>query len=77
MIMNQSELEKRYKQRVKFWYLRFVRLSNQNDELQAEIERQKKIVDKNASEIVQVIKELEALKDEQTEMTFSNISLEK
>jgi len=75
--MNQKELEIRYRNRVKFWYLRFVRLSNQNDELQAEIERQKKIVDRNASEIVEIIQELKQLKDEQTEMSFSNIALEK
>lgn len=75
--MNQKELEIRYKAKIKFWYLKFQRLSDQNDELQTEIERQKKIVDKNAIEIVQVIQELEQLKQQSEEMTFSNIALEK
>lgn len=73
--MNQSELEKRYRSKVRFWYLKFERLSDQNDELQKEIERLGKIVDKNAGEIVQVIKELEQLKQEKEEMSFSNIEL--
>ena len=75
--MNQKELEIRYRNRVRFWYLRFERLSNQNDELQAEIERLGKIVGKNASEIVEIIQELEQLKQQSQKMEFSNITLEK
>ncbi len=62
-------------QRIRFWYLRFVRLSNQNDELQTEIERLRKIVDKNASEIVEIIQELKQLKEQSEEMTFDNVVL--
>ncbi len=75
--MNQKELEIRYRNRVRFWFLRFERLSNQNDELQAEIERLGKIVGKNASEIVEIIQELKQLKQQSEKMEFSNISLEK
>ncbi|MBA7608114.1 hypothetical protein ES703_15289 [subsurface metagenome] len=74
--MKSAELEK-YKARVKIWYFRFVRLSNQNDELQAEIERQRKIVDRNASEIIEIIQELEKIREQSEKMEFSNISLEK
>jgi acetyl-CoA carboxylase alpha subunit len=52
-----------------------VRLSNQNDELQTEIERLRKIVDKNASEIVEIIQELKQLKEQSEEMTFDNVVL--
>ncbi len=64
-------------QRIHFWYLRFERLSNQNDELQTELEAQRKKVDKNAGEIVEIIQELEQLKQQSEKMEFSNITLEK
>lgn len=76
-MMQKSELEKRYRSKVRFWFLRFERLSNENDELQTEIERQRKIVDKNSSEIVEVIRELRELQEEKETMEFSNLTLEK
>ncbi len=71
--MNEKELQTKRR----FWYLKFERISNQNDELQIEIERQRNIVEQNAVEIVQVIQELEQLKQQEQKMSFENIVLEK
>jgi len=75
--VNTKELKIRYENRVRFWYKKFIELSDITDKLQAGLERQKEIIEKVACQNVQVIKELEALKEEQTEMCFDNISLEK
>lgn len=78
-------------QRIRFWYLKFERISNDNDiihrqvtdlsnqadKLKAELEIMKKREEKNTFDIVQVIKELRSLQQESEKMEFSNIELEK
>lgn len=71
--MNEKELQTKRR----FWFLKFERLSNQNDKLQTEIERMKKIVDRSAVEIVQVVQELNQIKQQEQKMSFENIVLEK
>ncbi|GAI96688.1 unnamed protein product [marine sediment metagenome] len=77
MIMNQKELEKRYRSKVKFWFERFEALSNITDKLQTELEAQRKIIEKVACENVQVINELRSLQQEKEEMEFDHIELQK
>ena len=71
-------------QRIRFWYLKFERISNDNDiihrqvtDLSNQIDIMKKRAEKNSFEIVQVIKELRSLQQEKEKMEFSNIKLEK
>lgn len=82
--MNQSELEIRYKAKVRFWYEKFIKISDQVDLLHTilekqkiEIEKQRKLVEKLVCQNAEVIQELRELQEEQTEMSFDNISLEK
>ena len=77
MIMNEKELEIRYKAKVKFWYLKFERLSTEIDQLQTELERLKKITERVNSENTQLVIELRKLQEEQTEMKFNHIKLKK
>ncbi len=85
--MNEKEL----KIRVAFWYEKFERISNDNDiihrqvtdllnqtdKMKAQIDIMKKRAEKNTIEIVQVIKELEQLKEQERKMSFDNITLQK
>ncbi|MBA7481485.1 hypothetical protein ES707_16959 [subsurface metagenome] len=83
--------EKELKIRVAFWYEKFERISNDNDiihrqvtdllnqtdKMKAQIDIMKKRAEKNSFEIVQVIKELEQLKEQERKMSFDNITLQK
>lgn len=75
--MNPSELEIRYKAKVKFWYLKFERLSTEIDQLQTELERLKKITERVNSENTQLRIELTGLQEEEREMKFNHVELEK
>lgn len=82
MIMNEAELKIRYKNRVKFWYKSFQELSTeieglsvQRAQLQIKLQNLTKRLDKISNQNTQIIIELAALKQEQTEMSFSDIAL--
>jgi len=76
-MMNEAELKIRYESKVRFWFEKFERLSNENEELLIEIERISKIANRNSNEIFQVIKELEALKQQSEKMEFDHVELQK
>ena len=73
---NKSELEIRYKAKVRLWYLRFERLSNDIEEIQKKLAELTERIDKIAMEDFQVMNELKKLEQEKEEMSFENVSLE-
>ena len=75
--MNKSELEIRYKAKVRTWHIKFERLSNDVEEIQTELVGLVQRIDKIALENMQVMVELRKLQEEQTEMSFDNIVLGK
>jgi hypothetical protein len=82
--MNEKELKIRYQNRVRFWYKKFIELSDITDKLhntlerqKIEIERQRKLVEKVVCQNCEVMQELQQLKQEKEEMSFSDVTLEK
>jgi len=75
--MNKSELEIRYKAKVRLWYVRFERLSNEIEEIHIELSGLVERVDKIVLENAQVMIELRKLEQEKEEMKFDNIVLGK
>ncbi|MBA7606875.1 hypothetical protein ES703_14026 [subsurface metagenome] len=67
--------EKELKIRVKFWYLKFERLSTEIDQLHTELERLKKITERVNSENTKLVIELKKLQEQQSEMKFDHIEL--
>lgn len=76
MMMQKSELEIRYRAKVRFWWKKFEEIKNEIDQLQIINEKLTKRLEKVSYENTQIVIELAALKQESEEMTFSNIGLE-
>ncbi len=74
--MNSAELEKRYRNRVRFWYQRFEALSDIIDKLQTTLEAQRKLIEKIVNENTQLVIELRDLQQQKEEMSFDNVVLE-
>lgn len=81
--MNEKELKIRYQNRVRFWYKKFIELSDITDKLhnrlekqKIEIEAQRKLVEKVVCENSKVMQELQQLREQEQKMSFSNIELE-
>ena len=80
--MTEKELKIRYENRVRFWWKKFTELSDITDKLhirlerqKIEIERQRELVEKVVCENSKVMQELQQLKEQSEEMSFSNIEL--
>lgn len=82
--MNKSEIEIRYRAKVRFWWEKFESISNeiselssQKEQLQIKLQDFTKRLDKITNENLKIIIELRKLQEEKEEMSFNNIALEK
>lgn len=74
--MNQSELEIRIKQKIKYWYRQFEKISTEVEDLQRIIKGLSERIDKVANENTTLTIQLLELKQQTENMSFENLELE-